>query len=136
MLNCRSNRGKRCRYVACSRDGGETWFEEFDDPTLPEPRCQASILGKVPPTAKGAKPRLVFVNPAGGSDRTNLTVRVSTDDGKTWSPGRTIQPGPAAYSSIAFLKDGTMGVLYETGKVHPYEKVVFARFNLEWLTGR
>jgi sialidase-1 len=60
-------------------------------------------------------------------------VKVSSDDGKTWSAGRIIRPGPAAYSGVAFLKDGTIGVLYETGKVHPYEKIAFARFNLEWL---
>jgi sialidase-1 len=82
----------------------------------------------------GANPRLVFVNPTRG--RANLTVRLSSDDGKTWSAGRTIQPGPAAYSSAALLKDGTLGVLYETGKVHPYEKIAFARFSMEWITGR
>jgi hypothetical protein len=38
-------------------------------------------------------------------------VRLSRDDGKTWLAGRTIQLGPAAYSSVAFLKDGTLGVL-------------------------
>jgi sialidase-1 len=134
LLNCRSNRGKACRYVARSRDGGQTWFEESDDPSLPEPVCQASIL-REPPVAPGAKPRLVFIGPAGGS-RTNLTAKISSDDGKTWSAGRTIQPGPAAYSGAAFLKDGTIGVLYETGKVHPYEKVAFARFNLEWIAGK
>ena len=32
MLNCRSNRGRGCRYVALSRDGGQTWIEEKDDP--------------------------------------------------------------------------------------------------------
>jgi sialidase-1 len=134
MLNCRAG---ACRYVARSRDGGETWFEEFNEPALPESafNCQASILREAQPAAEGVKPRLVFVNPIAGS-RTNLTVRVSTDDGKTWSAGRTIQPGPGAYSSVAFLKDGTIGVLYETGKVHPYEKISFARFNLEWLTGK
>jgi sialidase-1 len=134
MLNCR---GGACRYVARSRDGGETWFEEFNEPALPESAfpCQGSILREAQPAAEGAKPRLLFVNPTAGS-RTNLTVRVSTDDGKTWSAGRVIQPGPAAYSSVAFLKDGTIGVLYETGKVHPYEKTSFARFNLEWLTGK
>ena len=134
MLNCRSNRGKGCRYVARSRDGGQTWFEEFDEPSLPEPVCQGSILRQAQPAADGAKPWLVFVNPTQG--RAHLTVRVSTDDGKTWSAGRTIQPGPAAYSGMAFLKDGTIGVLYETGKVHPYEKIAFARFNLEWLAGK
>ena len=134
MLNCRSNRGKGCRYVALSRDGGLTWFEEFDDAALPEPVCQGSILRLAQPTAEGTKPWLVFVNPVRG--RTTLTVRVSTDDGKTWSAGRTIQPGPAAYTGMAVLKDGTIGVLYETGKVHPYEKIAFARFNLDWLLGQ
>jgi sialidase-1 len=138
MLNCRSNRGKSCRYVALSRDGGETWFKEFDEPALPEPVCQASILRLALPDAAGHKSLLVFANPKdpreNASGRVNFTVRVSTDDGKTWSAGRTIQPGPAAYSSVALLKDGTLGVVYETGKVHPYEKIAFARFNLAWLT--
>ena len=134
MLNC-NNRGKACRYVALSRDGGETWFEEFDEPLLPEgSTCQASITREEHAAEAGGKPRLVFVNAI--HSRTNLTVRVSSDDGKTWSAGRTIQPGPAAYSSVAFLKDGTIGVLYETGKVHPYEKNSFALFNLEWLTSQ
>jgi sialidase-1 len=134
MLNCRAN---VCRYVARSRDGGETWFEEGSEPTLPESAfaCQASLIREAQPAAGNATPRLLFVNPTTGS-RTNLTIRVSTDDGKTWSAGRTIQPGPAAYSSVAFLKDGTLGVLYESGKVHPYEKVSFARFNWEWLLGK
>ncbi len=136
MLNCRSNRGKACRYVARSRDGGETWFEEADEPALPEAgfQCQGSITREEQSTARAAKPRLLFVNAT--SNRTKLMVKVSTDDGKTWSAGRTIQPGPAAYSSVAFLKDDTIGVLYETGRVHPYEKVSFARFNLEWIRGK
>jgi len=134
MLNCRSNRGQKCRYVALSRDGGETWYKEYDEPALLEPVCQGSIIRQPDADAEGGKPWLLFVNPANTGARTNLTVRISTDDGKTWSEGRTIQPGPAAYSGMALLKDGTIGVLYETGKVHPYEKISFARFNLEWLT--
>jgi sialidase-1 len=63
MLNCRSNRGKACRYVALSRDGGRTWFEEVDDARLPEPGdvCQGSLL-REPQPAPGQKPRLVFVS--------------------------------------------------------------------------
>jgi sialidase-1 len=135
MLNCRSNRGKACRYVALSRDGGRTWFEEFDDARLPEPGdvCQGSLF-REPQPGGGQKPRLVFVNPTGG--RENLAVKLSSDDGKTWSAGRIIRPGPAAYSGVAFLKDGTIGVLYETGKAHAYERIAFARFNLEWLIQR
>jgi sialidase-1 len=48
---------------------------------------------------------------------------------------RTIQPGPAAYSTVIPLHDGTIGVLYERGEKNPAERITFARFNLEWVTG-
>ena len=44
MLNMRSRRGKKCRAVAFSRDGGKTWTDPADVPELIEPVCQASIL--------------------------------------------------------------------------------------------
>ena len=43
--------------------------------------------------AEGGKPWLLFVNPANTGARTNLTVRISTDDGKTWT--KTVKPRPA-----------------------------------------
>jgi len=134
MLNCRSNEGRGCRYVALSRDGGETWFDEFHDPALPDPVCQASIIRQADSGTEGTPPLLVFVN-CSSADRVNLAVKISTDDGKTWSDGRTIHAGHAAYSSAAFLRDGTLGVLYETGKDHPYEKITFARFDVDWAMG-
>ena len=64
------------------------------------------------------------------SGRKNLAVRISYDEGLTWSDGRVIDPGPSAYSSLSILKDGSIGVLYEPG----YKAVRFARFTLEDLT--
>ena len=43
-------------------------------------------------------------------------------------------PALSAYSCLAVLPDGSIGCLYEAGQKHPYEKLVFARFPLEWLT--
>ncbi len=64
--------------------------------------------------------------------QTSLTVRLSDDDGRTWKASREVYSGPGACSSLA---DGsTIGLLYESGEEHPYEKITFARFNLEWLT--
>ena len=40
--------------------------------------------------------------------------------------------GPGGLLDVALLKDGTLGVVYETGKVHPYEKIAFARFQPGW----
>jgi len=132
MLNCRSNEGKECRHVALSVDGGETWFEEFHEPALTDPVCQGSLIRQPDITAQNSIPMLLFVN-CNAIDRTNLTVKVSVDDGKTWSIEKIIQPNQAAYSCAVILKDGSLGVLYETGKEHPYEKISFAHFDIKWL---
>ena len=135
LLNMRQ--GGRCRYVAISKDQGETWFKENDEESLPDPGCQGSILRL--PTGKRSG-WLLFANPPHPGPfeaRTNLTVRLSNDDGQSWGVSREIHSGPGAYSSLAVLADGsTIGLLYETGATHPYEKIAFARFNLEWLTTR
>ena len=49
------------------------------------------------------------------------------------APSPPVFWGRGAYSCLASLADGTVGMLYETGQNHPYEKLTFARFNLEWL---
>lgn len=122
-----------CRYVGLSRDGGETWFEEYRDEVLPDPSCMAAIA-RYSDQETGGRSRLLFANPANPTSRTQLTVKLSYDEGKTWPIARIIHAGEAAYSSLAVLDDGTIGLLYETGDVHPYERLRFARFSLEWLS--
>jgi len=137
MLNARCNAGHGCRYVAISHDQGETWSTEGDEPALPEPCCQASLIAGEVTGGAGARRVLLFSNPATPgpwNDRTKLTVRVSEDLGKSWPVSRLLDPGPAAYSCLALLRDGTVGLLYETGEVHPYERIAFARFSMDWLT--
>ena len=55
---------------------------------------------------------IAFLNPV-GKGRKNGTLRLSHDDGRTWAVSQLIFPGPFAYSSMALLKDGRIGVLYE-----------------------
>lgn len=62
--------------------------------------------------------------------RKNLTVEISYDEGKTWSGGKVIDAGPAAYSSLCICQDGTIAVHYEPG----YKAIRFARFTLEDFT--
>jgi sialidase-1 len=40
-------------------------------------------------------------------------LRISYDDGKTWPDARLIFPFTCAYSDIAVLPDGRIGILYE-----------------------
>ncbi len=64
-----------------------------------------------------------------------MTVRMSEDEGKTWPVSRVLWPGPAAYSCLAVLPDGSLACLFEAGEKHPYERIVLARFDREWLDG-
>ena len=134
MLNMRSYRRKGCRAVATTNDGGKTWGQIVDDTQLSEPKCQASFIRYTDVRDGFRRNRLLFVNPANNSRRVNMTVRLSYDEGKTWPISKVIDPGPSAYSCLTVLKDGTIGLLYENGRKSAYEKLTFARFNLEWLT--
>ena len=78
--------------------------------------------------------RVLFANPA-STARERLTVRLSTDECHSWSAGKLLHAGPAAYSDLAVLGDGTICCLYERGEASPYETLTLARFDLDWLIG-
>jgi sialidase-1 len=131
LLNMRTTSKTNRRGQSLSHDGGQTWTAPEFQPQLVEPRCQASFLRYNWPTENGPG-RILFSNPA-GIGRTNLTVRISLDDGKTWPVARTLYQGPSAYSCLTVLPDGSIGCLYERGRRNPYEQITFARFPLAWL---
>ena len=130
MLNIRQQNGeKRQRLIALSSDQGQTWHKTYFDSTLIDPVCQASIIQYQTP---GGYPALLFSNPSSTKQRHQMTVRMSLDDGKTWSIKRTIRTGPSAYSDLVIQEDGRIGLLYEHGNnggIH------YASFNFAWLIG-
>ena len=136
LLNMRNyDRTQKTRQQALSSDGGLTWTEQRHVPELSEPICQASIRRHSWPEA-GGKGVILFANPASTTQREHLTVRASFDEGRTWPIARLLDPHPSAYSCLAVLPDASIGLLYETGRTNAYETLVFARFNLGWLTDR
>ncbi len=131
LLNMRSYHGRNRRAVERSRDGGLTWLPlEFDE-ALIEPVCQASLIAAAPPGRK-TDGRLLFANPA-ATTRTRMTVRLSENGGRTWPASRLLHEGPSAYSSLAMLRRGIAGLLFENGDRGAYERITFARFDLAWL---
>jgi BNR repeat-like domain len=132
MLNMRSYHKKNRRAVAISKDGGLTFSEAKLDDALIEPVCQASLLRYTLAKTQG-KNRLLFANPA-STKREKMTVRLSYDEGATWPVAKELHAGPAAYSCLTVLGDGTIGCLYERGAKSAYETITFSRFTLEWLT--
>ncbi len=130
MLNMRNAaRASRYRQVAYSADGGETWTDQRSDPHLPEPICQASIRRYSWP-GPGRRSVILFSNPANETNRVNLTVRASYDEGQTWAGRRLLHGGPSAYSDLAVLPGGKVACLFECGEKDPYENIVLALFNL------
>jgi len=127
MLNMRSYRGSKRRTVALSTDGGLTFSEPHQDPTLIEPVCQASILRIKDATGIA---HVLFSNPASQNARTNGTVRLSDDEGKTWPISKGIWPGGFGYSCLAELPDKSIGLLFESDGSR---QIRFTQFKLSWL---
>ena len=131
LLNMRGTEGNQ-RKISRSTDGGMTWSDAIEDPALIEPPCQAS-LSNVTNIHDHDKDRILFANPA-ALERKNMTVRLSYDGGHTWPIAKQVHAGPSAYSCLTVLPDMTAGLLYERGDQRTYEKITFARFDLEWIT--
>ncbi len=135
MLNMRNyDRSKKNRQVAVSDDGGLTWKDQRFDPELIEPICQAAIQRYSWP-GEGSDNVILFSNPASRDGRVNMTLRASWDEGQTWAASRVLHPGPSAYSDLAVLPNGQVGCLYEAGRAHAYESIVFAKFGLDEAKG-
>ncbi len=112
------------RSIAYSSNGGESWTEPVFDDELGDPICQASII-------RYDANRILFSNPnppvsLERGPREQMTVKLSSDDGQTWAKKLLIYEGPSAYSSLAKLPDGKIGLLYEKDK-----DIAFAQFSIE-----
>lgn len=128
LFNCRNQSGDaKYRIQAFTKNAGETWSEVKVMTDLPDPVCQGSMIDFEP---KKGKKVLIFSNLNSQTKREKLTIRVSEDDGKSWSAGKEIYAGAAAYSDLVVQKDQQIGVLYEKDD---YTKIVYAVFGYNWL---
>ena len=137
------------RYLATSRDGGESWGEFRTDPFLREETfcgCNASFLrverdeladpSFLPKGPEGADGITLFANPR-AERRENMTVCWSFDGGETWAGAKTVFPGLCSYSSLDYVREGNRFVLlYERGVEDPCDGgIAAAEFDPEWLLG-
>ena len=114
LLNMRSYHGKNLRAVSYSDDGGLTWSPVTLDPELVEPVCQAALIAY-------GDGQLAFSNPA-STKRDHMTLKLSSDQGRSWSKRTRIYDGSSAYSSLVDLMESRLGLLYEKDG---YSKIVF-----------
>ena len=131
-LNIRSGR-RPFRVFSISHDGGDTWSDVRYHEDAPEPHsCQGSVI-RLTDSKRPDRNRLLAVNPVGQARRTELIARLSYDEGRTWTVGKTLWPGAAAYSDLCVLDDLTVLSLFEAGDKER-DSLKLARFSLEWLT--
>lgn len=124
MVNARVNKAG-FRSVHSSSDRGLSWTTRADS-ALVDPGCNAGLIQY--PVNKNGESILVFSNPNSRDSRTNLSVRISRDGGRSWTPGKTVYAGSAAYSTLAVLQNGSLGLLFEKDD---YAEIVFLAFAIE-----
>lgn len=134
MFNIRSEAPEHRRAVSFSKDGATGWTRPVFDEALNEPVCMGSII-RFP--GKNTS-RILFANPDSLSDRRNLTIRMSNDEGKTWPVSKVLDAGRSGYSDLAVGIGGTIFCLYERGSSaeHRVQFLTLAQFRLDWLTSR
>ncbi|MES2393877.1 MAG: sialidase family protein [Acidobacteriota bacterium] len=143
MVNIRSGGADHLRAVSTSLDGVMSWSPIRFDSQLFDPTCDAGLLAEHGVAGKG---RVYFSNPdsrdqpgakeRGWRLRENLTVKVSDDNGRSWSHEQVIDPGVAGYSDLASSRKDLL-VIYESGsqlgsQTKP-DHVAVARVSKGWL---
>ena len=143
LLNMRSESERHRRLTAVSADGVTGWRGFRWDQALLEPICMAALV-RYDWAGAGRPGRVLFANPdtldktmaKWACDRKRVTVKLSEDDGRTWCASPVLEAGPAGYSDLAVLPDGTILCLYECGHIEHMgdtRAVTLARFDLAWL---
>ncbi|MCA9039718.1 MAG: FAD-dependent oxidoreductase [Planctomycetaceae bacterium] len=151
MLNARSESKANRRLVTTSMDGATNWSPVEVAEELLEPICMAGITRVRLP--EGNQPGIIaFSNPDNlerrdgkeapgkGRDRKNVSVKLSSDEGKTWPVSRVIEPNGSGYSDLTTLEDGTILCLYERGSTDGKSNsstgvLTVAMFDADWVKG-
>lgn len=119
MINMRSS--YHARVFSISKDGGLSWSAAQVAAQLPGPVCQGSILSDT----YNNESTLFFSNPSNSSERINMTIKESSDNGISWNKSYQVYNGPSAYSDLVMIDAEHIGILYEAGTSSPYGGIAF-----------
>lgn len=156
LFNSRNESINYRRLFTYSEDGATNWSTPVFADAFFEPICFGSMC-RYSLQPLQSKNRILFCNPDSRQDpwvaekastprsaknrhRTNLTIRMSYDEGLTWPVSKVIDPGISGYSDIAVTPDGLIHVFYEGGSMagtnshYKNTHMSVVSFDLEWLT--
>lgn len=125
MLNMRVGNNNNLRMVSKSADAGLTWAPVSTAYGLVDPVCQASLL-----SASIDNKHTLFFSNAAATTRTNMTIKMSLDDGATWTKQYTVYAGFSGYSDIVMLSNTQIGILYEAGKNRYWDGIAYKIVNI------
>lgn len=140
MLNMRDNRNygnkeENGRRICVTSDLGETWTEHATSrKALVESTCMASIHRHYYKQNGVETSVLLFCNPESYNSRDHMTLKISFDDGKTWSADHKIlldEYGSFGYSCITSVDESTIGIFYESSQAN----MAFQQVQLKELIG-
>ena len=129
MMDARQDGGDH-RWVVISHDGGQTWSRPRAGQVVSP--VATSIERYTSKAAGDDRDRLLWTGIT-GPGRKGLVVRVSYDEGQTFTNEHLLYGGYAAYSELTILKDKTVGVLWERGVSDGYQHITFTRINRDFL---
>jgi len=127
---------------AVSRDGGATFapsgnaaYSPFvpSSEVLDPPVVQCALLRAAGRLDGDDRDLILFSGPdengPSGKGRSDLRIRYSDDEARTWNDGRLIHTGPAAYSDLVRIAQDSqeIGILFECGDVggSAYDRIDF-----------
>ena len=137
LMNIRPNGPIWQRYLSRSYDYGETWTEAKVQNDLPSSGSNGDTIYYTSILNGYDKNRLITLVDArpytGGANGGpgNPTFYISYDEGYTWSNKKQLYGGNAGYSSLAILKDGSIGILAEL-KNSWNGPIYFLKTSIEW----
>lgn len=129
LLMSRSQNGGG-RLVCTSDDSGENWKDCKILNGLSDENNNAQVIRAFPNAKPGTARSKVLLFSGTPSGRSNGTVWVSFDDGKTWPVSKKFRQGGTGYTTMAVQPDGSIGMLMES-KV--YDDIAYTNFNLRWI---
>eukprot|EP00118_Oscarella_pearsei_P005960 m.27327 g.27327 ORF g.27327 m.27327 type:complete len:372 (+) comp29923_c0_seq2:108-1223(+) len=123
------------RLISYSYDGGESLENMGTDNALVEPVTAdwTGIVASLCRFDESGKRRIVYTSPLDPNKRAVMGIRISSDEGHSWTHAKIIDPGLAAYSDTQRLNSTTVAVLYEHGKESFADSIGFLTVGINWL---
>ncbi len=120
------------RAVAVTHDFGETWhMHPSSNNLLTEPNCMASLIAHDVVVDGEPMRLLLFSNPNHHTDRTHMTIKVSTDEGNSWPEDLQVllnEDIGFGYSCLTMVDNHTVGILYEGISNLFFQKIPLSAF--------